>query len=96
MAAVEPVEAGAEGQGVEVAAAAVLGVIIGSTLTPVCPICSRALSKNTWTRCMSGRLTWQGLGTGPDRDKGTCMDLTHTPTHIHTHTRTHTGSHQPT
>lgn len=78
MAAVELVE----GRGAEVE------VIIGSTRTPACPTCSRALSKNIWTHCMSGQLTWQDQGT----------DLTPTPilTHIHTHTLTHTGSPQPT
>lgn len=46
MAAVELVEAAVEGQGAEVEAAA-QEVIIGSTPTPACPFCSRALSKNT-------------------------------------------------
>lgn len=66
--------------------------ITGSTRTPACPTCSRALSKNTWTRCTSGRLTWQGPGTGAGRDTDTAMD----PTHTHIPTHTHTGSHQPT
>lgn len=69
-----------------------VAVIIGSTLTPACPTCSRALSRSTWTLCMSGRLTWQRLAM--ERDTGT--DPIPTPTPIHTHTRTHTGSHQPT
>lgn len=48
----EEVEVEVEGQGVEVVAAAAVEVvevkvIIGSTLTPACPTCSRALSKNT-------------------------------------------------
>lgn len=79
---------GVEGQVVE----AVVGVIIVSTLTPACPTCSRALSKNTWTHCMSGRLTWPGQATEVDRDTGADLTLTH----IHTHSHTHTGSHQPT
>lgn len=82
---VEPGEEGVEGQEAEV----VVGTI-GSTLTPACPTCSRALSKNTWTLCMSGRLKWQDQGLGTGQDTGTDP----TPTHIHT--PTHTGSHQPT
>lgn len=63
-----------------------------STRTPACPTCSRALSKNTWTRFTSGRVTWPGPGTEADQDTG--PTLTTTPTR--THTPTHTGSHQPT
>lgn len=82
--------------------------ITGSTLTPACRTCSRALNRSTWTRCMSGRLTWGDQDTGAAQDMGTGMGtgmgLTpiHTnilipiPIHIHTHTRYHTGSHQPT
>lgn len=111
MAAVELEPAGVEVQGAEVVvvavvAAAVEVVIIGSTLTPACPTCSRALSKSTWTRCTSGWPTWQGPGTAADRDTDTdrgtdltptlTLTLTLTPTRIHTHTRINTGSHQLT
>lgn len=48
MAAAELEEVEVEVQEVEAVAAAVeVKVIIGSTLTPACPTCSRALSKNT-------------------------------------------------
>ncbi|KAF3853910.1 hypothetical protein F7725_014598 [Dissostichus mawsoni] len=83
---------GAGGGGVEGQVEAEVEVIIGSTRTPACPTCSRALSRNTWTRCMRGPLTWQGLGTGADRD----THPTHITNNIHTRTPTHTGSHQPT
>lgn len=106
MEAVEQVEVEDQGVEVEVEAAAVVEVITGSTRTPACRTCSRALSRSTWTRCTSGRLTWPDRGTGAQRDTGTVMgmgtDLTPihtnilTPIHIHTHTRSHTGSHQPT
>ena len=83
-----------EGPGVEVE------VITGSTLTPASPTCSRALSRSTWTRCTSGRLTWRDRGTAQDTQRGTAprtaprtgTDLI--PTHTRTHT--HTGSHRPT
>lgn len=68
----------------------VVGRIIGSSLTPVYPICSKALSKNTWTLCMSEQLTWQYRAT----DRGTAMDPTFIRTHIHN--RIHTDFHQPT
>lgn len=74
------------------AAEAVVGRIIGSTLTPVCHTCSKALNKNTWTLCMSERLTWQDQAM--DRGTGTGTDPTHIRTHIHNHIRT--GFHQPT
>lgn len=38
-----------------------LGETVGttdSTRTPVCPTCSRASSRNSWTHCMSEQLTW--------------------------------------
>lgn len=89
MVAVEELAAvGVEGQGVAVAVA----LIIDSILTPACPICSRALSKNTWTLCMRGPLKWQVPDMGLDQGMDTGMDLIPTPTHI----STHTGSHQPT
>lgn len=84
MVAVEPGE-------VRGVAEAEVALTIGSTPTPACPTCSRALSKNTSTRCMSGRLTWQGRDTGTDPTPNNIP----TPTRIHTHTRTNTGSHQP-
>lgn len=71
-------------------------VITGSTPTPACLTCSTALSKNTWTRCMSGRPTWRGLGTGADRDTDHTPTNTRTNTPTHTRTLTHTGSPQPT
>lgn len=76
----------AEVAGLEEEEAAAAAAIIGSTLTPACPTCSRALSRNTSTRCTSGQLTWRALGTGVDQDTATVL----TPTH------THTGFHQPT
>lgn len=90
MAAVELVEV--EGQGAE--GVEVVQVIIGSTLTPACPTCSRALSKNTWTRYMSGQLTWLGrcMKVGQDRDM--VMDRTLPHIHINTHSHIHTGSHR--
>lgn len=66
-----------------------------STRTHACPTCSRALSKNTWTRFTSGPVKWPGAGTGAERD----LDPTNhtlTPTHMRTHTPTLKGSHQPT
>lgn len=86
MAALQPVVGVSVAPVVEVEEAELTTV---STQTPACRTCSRALSKNTWTRFMSG----------PVKCPGAEQDMDHripTLTHMHTHIPTLKGSHRLT